>query len=280
MQGIALQTFKDWNEQLAQWCGDRSAAIDINRFATTLQRLVGCQSTQIIVYPQMDRPEIVVDTTPQTLPAVEMNPLYLEGAYLLDPFYRVGIQGDRQGLVRLRDVAPEGIEQSEYYRSYYKKTHIVDEACFLCPTDDCLIIAALVHLEGEPHFAPEELAVLDAATAVALRILHAWWQQQENKGSDANLRQYMEAALAHFGDSILTGRESEIVHSMLKGHTIKSLADHFNISIDTVKHHRKNIYNKLRIGSQTELFDLFVNAIKAYDPNKSPDPLFSFYTSD
>jgi len=114
---------------------------------------------------------------------------------------------------------------------------------------------------------------------LVLRVLKIWWQQRENTASDDYLCHSIETALDHFGDSVLTCREGEIIRSMLKGHSIKSLARQLDISIDTVKHHRKNIYTKLAISSQSELFDLFLTAIKTYNPAKSSDPLFGFEVS-
>ena len=44
----------------------------------------------------------------------------------------------------------------------------------------------------------------------------------------------------------------------------------------TVKIHRKNIYRKLDIGSQAELFSLFINCIPFAEPDETSDPL-QFY---
>lgn len=50
----------------------------------------------------------------------------------------------------------------------------------------------------------------------------------------------------------LTAREKEILESLSKGNSYKLIAAEFTISIDTVRTHIKNIYEKLHVHSQTE----------------------------
>ena len=50
----------------------------------------------------------------------------------------------------------------------------------------------------------------------------------------------------------LTTREKEILESLSKGNSYKLIAAEFAISIDTVRTHIKNIYEKLHVHSQTE----------------------------
>lgn len=50
----------------------------------------------------------------------------------------------------------------------------------------------------------------------------------------------------------LTARESEILTSLSKGNSYKLVASELNISIDTVRTHIKNVYEKLQVHSQAE----------------------------
>ena len=54
-------------------------------------------------------------------------------------------------------------------------------------------------------------------------------------------------------NKILTSKEQEIVCSLVEGFSYKMIADHMNISIDTVRTHIKNIYKKLHVHSRAEL---------------------------
>ena len=50
----------------------------------------------------------------------------------------------------------------------------------------------------------------------------------------------------------LTAREKEILTSLSKGNSYKLIASEFEISIDTVRTHIKNIYEKLQVNSRTD----------------------------
>ncbi len=59
---------------------------------------------------------------------------------------------------------------------------------------------------------------------------------------------------------------------MLRGYSSALTAEKLNTSDGTVKIHRKNIYRKLEIGSQAELFSLFINCIPFARPEENTDP--------
>jgi DNA-binding NarL/FixJ family response regulator len=51
---------------------------------------------------------------------------------------------------------------------------------------------------------------------------------------------------------VLTKREVEILTQLAKGSLYKEIADHMNISLDTVRTHLQHIYNKLQVHSRHE----------------------------
>jgi DNA-binding NarL/FixJ family response regulator len=51
---------------------------------------------------------------------------------------------------------------------------------------------------------------------------------------------------------LLTGREEEIILHLSKGYRYKEIAEKLFISIDTVRSHIRNIYEKLQVRSRTE----------------------------
>jgi DNA-binding NarL/FixJ family response regulator len=57
----------------------------------------------------------------------------------------------------------------------------------------------------------------------------------------------------------LTNREKEILSNLSKGNSYKLIAADLSISIDTVRTHIKNIYEKLQVHSQTEAVSKAVN---------------------
>jgi DNA-binding NarL/FixJ family response regulator len=66
----------------------------------------------------------------------------------------------------------------------------------------------------------------------------------------------------------LTRREEEILHGVIRGLINKEIADELNISVETIRVHLKNIYEKLHVRSRTEA------ALKAYamSGRKGPEP--------
>ena len=71
----------------------------------------------------------------------------------------------------------------------------------------------------------------------------------------------LREAFAAFGRHRLTQREGEVVSLVLRGHSSEAIASELKIAAGTVKIHRKNIYAKLGIGSQAELFSLFLASL-------------------
>jgi DNA-binding CsgD family transcriptional regulator len=49
---------------------------------------------------------------------------------------------------------------------------------------------------------------------------------------------------------------------VLEGHSSDAIARSLGISVGTVRIHRRNIYGKLQISSQQELFSIFFQKIK------------------
>ncbi|MGB1035359.1 MAG: helix-turn-helix transcriptional regulator, partial [Primorskyibacter sp.] len=48
---------------------------------------------------------------------------------------------------------------------------------------------------------------------------------------------------------------------MLRGYGTDTSAARLDIAVETVRRHRKSIYRKLDVNSQTDLFSLFLNAM-------------------
>ena len=61
----------------------------------------------------------------------------------------------------------------------------------------------------------------------------------------------------------LTSREQQVVTLILEGHSSASLAANLGISHETARVHRRNIYAKLRVSSQAELFHWFLASRRA-----------------
>ncbi len=194
---------------------------------------------------------------------------YLDGAYLLDPFYVAYRDFAPCDALRLRDVAPDRFQQSTYFRQYYHSIRLRDELAILIdlPAGKHLFYS-IGRLIDEPRFTARDVIELRRILPIfaALNRRHFVHESYgSTPGEDGMAPEEIDAALARFGKATLTEREREIAGLILKGHSSKSIARIISISPGTVKIHRKNMYRKLSISSQSELFSLFLSALSGSD---------------
>lgn len=192
---------------------------------------------------------------------------YQAGPYLLDPFYLAAIRAVPPGLYRLRDMAPDRFYQGEYYRNYYAQTGLAEEiAYFVDLPMQSMIVFSL--MRAERTFSHKEFTALEALFSFVAAVVQRHWQglgQEIGKDHEANLsrrpRRVWSEDLGSFGAGILTAREREVAALTLKGHSAESAGQILGISPGTVRIHRRNIYSKLRINSQGELFLRFLETL-------------------
>ena len=55
------------------------------------------------------------------------------------------------------------------------------------------------------------------------------------------------------GGETLSERELEVLGFMSKGYSEKEIADKMHVSINTIKSHRKHVYQKLHVRSRSEI---------------------------
>ena len=193
---------------------------------------------------------------------------YEVGPYLLDPFYKATANGIRSGIYKLAELAPDQFYKSEYYKSYYVQTGPVDEIAFFTPgKEGWTVVTSLMRAPSQPSFTAHELRTLRIVEPLIRSIAETHWRTDErlkaaNQVEDDKevMRRTVQDALEARGMPPLTPRELQVVGLVLEGHSSESIANLLGISSGTVRIHRKNIYAKMRISSQRELFAIFVRA--------------------
>jgi DNA-binding CsgD family transcriptional regulator len=262
-----------WHKTLASVIEKNFNSEAIAELLKGLEQLVHGSSGLVTIFPVCQPPQ----TTHHRLLANE-DPMfqvdaYDSGAYLLDPFYRIAIDEKVAGAFTLKDVSPEGFEESEYYNLFYKKLGFSDEICMLFQLDDDSIISiSLVRHIGEEPFRTGNTKQLNIVYPLVKSILTEW-RKYLIQSDRPNLEYQLDNALVKFGSSVLTPREGKILHLILHGYSIKHIAEKLENSLETIKHHRKNIYIKLDVSSQSELFYLFIASLKAMSEGARGDPL-------
>ena len=217
-------------------------------FTSSLITLLARGCRPVLLYDDIrpERREIVVGA-------------YLRGAYLLDPFYDYLLSGPRERVVPLQDIQPDHFRKSRYFSSYYADVGLADEiGMFMERRDRTAIFVSLGRAVGMQPFSKRAvhrlrlfLPIIDAL------MLRQWDAAIPAEASSLTLDQALR------GDqfSILSAREREVVALILKGHSSKSIAWQLAIAVGTVKNHRKSIYRKLSITSQSALFARFLRAV-------------------
>ena len=255
-----------WYKTLACVVEKNFNSVAIAELLKGIEQLICGSSALVTIFPTHHRLLANEDPTYQIDP-------YDSGAYLLDPFYRAAIDEKAEGAFSFNSVSPEGFEDSEYYRLFYKKQGFSDEACMLFQFgDDSIIIISLVRHTNEEPFTANNIKQLNTVFPLIKSALTEW-RKYLSQPETPNLEYQLDNALAKFGSSILTPREGEILHLILHGYSIKYIAEKLENSAETIKHHRKRIYSKLDVSSQSELFYLFIASLKSMPEGAMGDPL-------
>ena len=243
-----------------------------------LKTLVPFDNAVIVHYQGGKRPQIHYNDIPPLQRESQIDG-FVNGAFLLDPFYRAAIDRGIGGLHRLSDLAPEGFKKTEYYRSYFKFTKIKDEIGYIVHLDnEQFINISLGRLGLAQRFNRTQLSLLKDITPIIESVCDLQWSGNEKSpsGQISQLPGQLDSALKCFGTAYLTDRETQVVQLFLHGHSTKSIAERLGISPETVKLHRKNSYAKLDVSSQAELFYLFIDSLASLNNYVGGDPLVGY----
>ena len=239
-------------------------------FAPTLLNLlrqwVQIDEACLLLYPSQADPTIVHRETDSATQAADVPNLetFITGPFMLDPYFVAAAREARFGFFPLTDLAPEGFKESEYYRTYYRFSGLVDECGFLVPlANDAFANLSLARTSEQNTFTPVCLRRLGELHTLVTALLKHHFLNAPSTATPlrTDVRAHMENRLQSFGRDQLTPRESEIISAILHGHTTKTIALDLTISIETVKLHRKNAYRKLCVRNQSELFYSFLQTL-------------------
>jgi DNA-binding CsgD family transcriptional regulator len=269
-----LERTFDWHPALAEAIRQLDGPLFAPALVRALRQVAPYDYTVIFGYRGADRPVDLYDDFGTDKRDIFVT-VYQAGPYLLDPFFHASRNEVAPGLYRMRDLAPDRFYQSEYYRSYYVQTGLTEEIGFFLATGDgARVVISLMRAGHSPPFSTREMTRLHAVAPVVIAAAECNWRGLARRfesaveacAADATTR----AAFPAFGRQRLTPREGEVVAMVLRGHSSEAIAAALRIAPGTVKIHRKNIYAKLGIGSQAELFSLFLASLTGSDSLGSP----------
>ncbi|GEK48492.1 helix-turn-helix transcriptional regulator [Halomonas pacifica] len=259
---LAQPASLDWHRRLAQLIREAPTPQFPLSLSTQLQELSGFDTILINTYQGRLKPLLIHDDYPAHKRQQGID-RYLSEAYLLDPFFAAVDGGLDQGAHRLKELAPDRFEASDYYHHYYRALGLADEVgLFARVAEDVVIVASLgFRAEGGKLTRRTLQALRHLAPLVEVLLVEYWKWQGGQFQADLDAQAPVEAAFASFGAGVLTAREQEIVRLLLAGHSTKSAARELDISDGTVKVHRKHLYQRLGVSSQSQLFRLFLDHV-------------------
>ena len=271
-----LKQFSTWNRDLAQ----AIAALGDDEFFPALVRAVQAQVRidypQFWLYHKDLPPRVLYHEIPEHAVKDQIDD-YLDGPYREDPFFQVSINRPKSRIYRLSRVSSGRLEQSAYYRDYYSDTGTVDEACFVALLGSGNVMhLSMMRLPQHGPFTEDEYQVLYSLSETVSELMRK--HSEFDTFAVQNLIQpgidhQIDLAFRTFGSSLLSPREKDVLELMLRGYGTDVSAKRLSIARETLRRHRKSIYRKLDVSSQTDLFSLFLNSMSCLGEAAGGDPL-------
>ena len=186
-------------------------------------------------------------------------------------------RGQADGAYPMASYLPGDFYDSEFYRCFFRNTHLVDTVDVLWRIDGGSAIAfCLGREEGTPPFGDADVALVQHILPLLFALMkrhHQLAAPPKPDEADRLVHRKVQATMLNFGASLLTKREREVVFYMLSGYSSEQTAERLHSAEGTVRNQRKSIHRKLETGSQAELFSLFIQCIPFADPDRGEDPL-------
>jgi DNA-binding CsgD family transcriptional regulator len=235
-----------------------------------LRSVLRADLSMLMRYSRRGSPEYLIHDGLQP----EHMAMYLRGLYRVDPIYRFCRRARARGVKDLAAMCAPPERSSEYFNVFLRLTGMADDLAILLPAGAGRSIG-LVY-ERRFAFRPGEIAAMGALFPMieSLYALHLRFdparacrrpraEAPARDGAPGLLPLEFNAALSAFLREQLTPRERDIVHLVLAGYPSSKIAERLDLSLNTIKNHRKRMYAKLDITTERELFLNFVNFIIA-----------------
>ena len=229
-------------------------------FNRWLRTLANHDNTTVLAYFRDETPQILLTDSETRAVHQNMSHVYLSGAYLLDPFYELHNSGADTNLYRMSDIAPDQFSRNQYFLEYYQRTTIIDEIAFIIwPSPQMSVHVCLGRdIKSKRRFTIREITSTKQVLPIVETLVCEHWGNLRFSREDhgENVLERMVRLVAETHSINLTKRQAEVALLVLRGHSSASIGLRLDISPQTVKVFRKQLYQKCNISSQAELFAL------------------------
>ncbi|QIB65181.1 response regulator transcription factor [Kineobactrum salinum] len=269
--------------QLSKWNRDISRAIAslgsdefFPRLIEAIQGQVPFDYPQVWLYHRDLPPQVLYHQVPSSAIASQID-TYLDGPYREDPFYQASMNQPRSKFYRLSRITAGKLRESDYYREYYADTGTVDEAIYLAKLRAGNVInLCMMRLPRHGEFSEQEYQTLYLLAEPVSELLKSHSEHDDFAVThliQPGINHQIDLAFRTFGASLLSPREKDVLELMLRGYGTDISGERLGIALETVRRHRKSIYRKLDVNSQTDLFSLFINSLTCLGEAAGKDPL-------
>ncbi len=228
----------------------------------------------LIIYRPECKPILLSSTFKEKRAQLGLNN-YINDTYVLNPAYLSFKKGKTQGITKISETSGKDSIKPAHYTNYKIKESRDEDLGFLTEgwperLEEISILFNLPNKEmGElaifkkkiSGFNKIDLNTLQILEPLIYSILKNHWTTARDNTISKNTRSNQNKRYENFGEKILSPREIEVAKLIFEGHSGNSIAANLDIAITTVKSHRKNMYKKLGIGSQQELFSRYIDSI-------------------
>jgi DNA-binding CsgD family transcriptional regulator len=239
-----------------------------------LKHLIEFEMISALVYRGKTRPILLFDNFQSPAHQAGLRN-YVDFSYVLSPCYQACLDGLEPGVYRMCDLVPNDYPLTDSFKSLHAKWSSTEEMGYLtegwpAQQEEALLIVklpdgaisevSLLRRRSQDGFRDEELDSLRRAEPFIAAIIRAHWRVFAERQS-LPAENVINMAFDSFGRDLLSARECEVTQLILQGHSSLSISLHLDISLTTVKSHRKNAYSKLNISTQSELLAIFLKSL-------------------
>lgn len=238
--------------------------------------LVRFEFSAVFVYRGKANPVCVHDSLPAPVSRAALRN-YTQSTYVLNPFYAAYLSGLKTGVYRMRDLAPDGFFEHATLANPQARRTSAEEVGYLTdgwpagreelcialelPDGECAEIS-LSQASAKGGFPLDAVARMAPVIPFFEAAFRHYWRHARPAHTTHSQDTTTDDAFQAFGGKLLSPRERQLAQLLLRGHSTISVALQLGISPTTVKTHRKNLYAKLGIGTQFELFSRFLDSLK------------------
>ena len=272
-------TSRAWTESLARAidCVDdpRCPGYLIDAIAA----LVDFDMAMSVVHNRRAKPVLIHDTFKNGRDRRGLSN-YLDSTYVLNPVYAAHCNGLKQGVYRIGELAPDAYLSSEHYRTFKVKRLVSEEIGYVTDNwpagmeelvlaielqNDRLGEISLSRAASRGGFSDIAIAALRGQIAVIGAVFRQIWQHslpgvqipgQQRRSTTCSTGSARPASAR--ASARLPNLSSRATQALRLAHVSE-------FSQTTVKSHRQNLYGKLGIASQFELFSQFLQSLSPAD---------------